>query len=441
MTEKQKIVICWFRRDLRLNDQTALFHALKSGFPVLPLFIFDDDILGKLHSKQDRRVSFIYKSLEKLHVELRKYDSGMIVKKGNVVQVFKDLMAEYQIHAVYTNNDYEPYARQRDSRIYQLLKDNLIEFHSFKDQVIFEKVDILKADLTPYTVYTPYAVKWKANLSENNLLSVPSEELLNNCLKVSGNDFFDFAETGFDLTTKIFDEKVLDINPVLNINIVNQYHQTRDFPYLKGTTTMSTHLRFGTISIRKLVKIALSQNETWLNELIWREFFMMILWHFPQVENGPFKKKYKAIPWRFDEIEFQSWCEGKTGFPIVDAGMRELNETGLMHNRVRMITANFLTKLMLHDWRLGEAYFAEKLLDYDLAANNGNWQWSAGCGCDAAPYFRIFNPDEQIRKFDPDQKYIQQWVAEINSPDYMPMLDYKTNRESALTFYKNNSEK
>jgi deoxyribodipyrimidine photo-lyase len=428
---KEKIVICWFRRDLRLEDQAALFHALKSGYPVLPLFIFDDNILNKLSSKNDRRVSLIYRILEKMHIELRKTGSGIYLKKGNPVEVFRNLIKEFHIQAVYTTSDYEPYAISRDTEIEKLLLENQIIFYSLKDQVIFEKNDIQKSDNQPYTVFTPYAAKWKQKISASSINHFPSEEILNNCIKKDGTDFFSIESIGFQSVPIIYEE------PLVNLPIIRQYDKTRDFPGIEGTSKLSLHLRFGTISIRKLVGIAMRHNETWLNELIWREFFMMILWHFPKVVNHAFKQKYEKIPMRFDESEFNKWCEGKTGFPIVDAGMRELNETGFMHNRVRMITANFLTKLMLHDWRLGEAYFSEKLMDYDLSANNGNWQWSAGCGCDAAPYFRIFNPDEQIRKFDPEKKYIQKWITELDSPDYLPMLDYKTCRERALFVYKN----
>jgi deoxyribodipyrimidine photo-lyase len=431
MSKYSGISVCWFRRDLRLDDQAALFHALTGPFPVLPLFIFDDNILNQLDNKADKRVDLIHQMLENLHMNLKLNGSGMMIRKGNPAEIFYSLISAFNIRGVYTNHDYEPYAIQRDDEISNLLQSHNIPFYTFKDQVIFEKNEILKPDNQPYTIFTPYAKKWKEKLNSSVLKNYPSEKYQENFLKNSDDNFYGLIETEFPGTGVKFE------SPVIQHNIIENYEETRNFPAIAGTSQLSYHLRFGTISIRKVVKSAMEINESWLNELIWREFFMMILWHYPGVAKQAFKKKYEEIRWRYDESEFRKWSEGKTGYALVDAGMRELNETGMMHNRIRMIATNFFTKIMLHDWRIGEAYFASRLLDYDLSANNGNWQWSAGCGCDAAPYFRIFNPDEQIRKFDPEHKYIKRWIPEWGSPDYPEkMSDYKTCRTRALEEFK-----
>ncbi len=430
---KPGISVCWLRRDLRLHDNAALFHALQSGFPVLPVFIFDDAILNQLDDKADKRVDLIYQMLENIQQKLQTSEASIRIFHGSVKQAFETLTSEYDLKKVFCNRDYEPYALQRDAEIRDFLNSKNIEFHSYKDQVIFEWNEVLKADGTPYTVFTPYSRVWKKQLSEIQIPVYPTEKYFAGFYKSDKKfQFPKLEEIGFQKTRVQFQE------PKTEIHIIENYHLTRDTPSLEtGTTGLSLHLRFGTVNVRELVKIAKVSNETWLNELIWREFFMSILMHFPHVAHGAFKKQYDAIAWRNNEDEFLRWCNGTTGFPIVDAGMRQLNETGLMHNRVRMITASFLVKDLLIDWRWGEAYFASKLLDYDLSANNGNWQWAAGCGCDAAPYFRIFNPAEQTKRYDPELKYIHRWVPEINEFGYpAPIVDHSMARERTLKAVK-----
>ena len=430
---KPGISVCWLRRDLRLHDNAALFHALQSRFPVLPVFIFDDAILNQLDDKADKRVDLIYQMLENIQQKLQTSEASIRIFHGSVKQAFESLTSEYDLKKVFCNRDYEPYALQRDAEIRDFLNSKNIEFHSYKDQVIFEWNEVLKADGTPYTVFTPYSRVWKKQLSEIQIPVYPTEKYFAGFYKSDKKfQFPKLEEIGFQKTGVQFQE------PKTEIHIIENYHLTRDTPSLEtGTTGLSLHLRFGTVNVRELVKIAKVSNETWLNELIWREFFMSILMHFPHVAHGAFKKQYDAIAWRNNEDEFLRWCNGTTGFPIVDAGMRQLNETGLMHNRVRMITASFLVKDLLIDWRWGEAYFASKLLDYDLSANNGNWQWAAGCGCDAAPYFRIFNPAEQTKRYDPELKYIRRWVPEINEFGYpAPIVDHSMARERTLKAFK-----
>jgi deoxyribodipyrimidine photo-lyase len=432
MTKINKpIVVFWFRRDLRLEDNAGLFHALQSGMPVLPLFIFDTEILSQLDDKQDRRVDFIHQAITKMAQNLEQSGSTLVVKVGKPLEVFQQLTSEYEIRSVYTNRDYEPNALIRDKGIENYLRAKNIAFQTYKDQVIFEWNEVLKSNGEPYTIFTPYSKIWKANLRKEDYQSFNSQTLVSNFIKTEKQIIPDLSEIGFQKTDYTY------TSPVLNENVVMTYDATRNFPAIEGTTGLSTHLRFGTISTRQLVAKAVKLNEQWLNELIWREFFMSILVHFPYVVNGAFKKKYDSIEWRNNETEFELWCKGKTGYPIVDAGMRQLNETGWMHNRVRMIVASFLTKHLLIDWRWGEAYFASKLLDYDLSANNGNWQWAAGCGCDAAPYFRVFNPTEQTKKFDPELKYIRKWVKEFDSLDYpQPIVEHASARNRALEVYK-----
>lgn len=424
----KKIAIFWFRRDLRLEDNCGLSHALESGMKVLPIFIFDSDILDKLEDKQDRRVDYIHQSLEFVQKKLKRKGFSLRTFHGKPLEIFKELTEKYAITSVYCNRDYEPQAIQRDENIRQFLKSKDIEFQDFKDQVIFEKEDVLKDDGTPYTVYTPYSKKWKTTLKTTDLKDFEID--YSNFLELDVKKIHSLEEIGFEKTDLKFEE------PKWDDSLIKNYDQTRNFPAINGTTELGIALRFGTISIRKCVKKALETNETWLNELIWREFFMQILVHFPKVVNFCFKEKYEGISWRNNEAEFELWCEGKTGYPIVDAGMRQLNQTGQMHNRVRMIVASFLTKHLLIDWRWGEAYFAQKLLDYDLAANNGNWQWAAGCGCDAAPYFRIFNPTEQTKKFDKDLKYIRKWNPDFDREITVPIVEHTFARERALKAYK-----
>ena len=426
-----ELSIFWFRRDLRLNDNAALFEALKNNNSVLPLFIFDTEILEKLPSKEDKRIVFIHHHIAKLQTELIKLGSSLLVMHGSPMAVFEKLVSNFTISSVYANTDYEPETIARDHNIFNLLKNKGIAFKLFKDQVIFEKSEIIKNNGTPFQVFTPYSKAWKNKLKENKTPLFSSEKLLNNFYKTSPFPIPTLTEIGFKNT------EIINSEPIIDQNIIRTYDETRNFPYLKGTSNLSVHLRFGTISIRKLVNIALELNEQFLNELIWREFFVMILYHHPRVANECYKKQYNYIAWRNNEEEFKKWCSGETGYPIVDAGMRELNETGFMHNRVRMIVASFLTKHLLIDWRWGEAYFAEKLLDYELSSNNGNWQWSAGCGCDAAPYFRIFNPYEQIKKFDSNLTYTKKWVKNLKTPDYpTPIVEHTFARERFLKIFK-----
>lgn len=429
--EKKQLIIFWFRRDLRLEDNAGLYYALKQGHSVLPLFIFDTNILDKLEDKSDRRVDFIYHRLLDLKLKLEELGSSLLIKYGTAHEVFSNLLKEFSLISVYTNHDYEPYAAERDSAIQSLLQVRGLSMKTFKDQVIFERSEIVKDDGQPYTVFTPYSKKWKAKLNEFYLKAYPTEKYYSNFYKIRPFSIPDLNELGFEKTDFTY------TTPLIDEEVIAQYSDARDFPALRGTSRLSVHLRFGTISIRKLATIAAKLNETWLNELIWRDFYMAIMYHFPYAMNSAFKPQYNNIEWKNDPEQFSRWCKGQTGYPIVDAGMRELNTTGFMHNRVRMIVASFLTKHLLIDWRWGEAYFASKLLDFDLSANNGGWQWAAGSGCDAAPYFRIFNPYEQTKKFDKDFKYIRKWVPEFEEFTYPPpLVDHKLARERALQTYK-----
>jgi deoxyribodipyrimidine photo-lyase len=427
----QKINIFWFRRDLRLEDNTGLFHALKDTLPVLPIFIFDEEILKKL-PKNDSRVNFIHDTLLTINQQLKNMGSGIAVYQGKPLDIFKSLTNEYTINSVVTNRDYEPYATERDTAVSDFLKSKHIAFKTFKDQVIFEKNEVVKNDGEPYVVYTPYSRKWLEQFDNNTLEFYKSEDLLDNCIKSDNLPFLSLDDIGF----KTSNIKVASFD--VDNELIDNYEATRNFPAKDDTSRVGPHLRFGTISIRKLVEKASKRNNpTYLKELIWREFFMQILWHFPHTATKSFKPQYDRIEWRNNEEEFKKWCEGNTGYPLVDAGMRQLNETGFMHNRVRMLVGSFLCKHLLIDWRWGEAYFAEKLHDYEMASNVGNWQWVAGCGVDAAPYFRIFNPTTQIDKFDKDHKYINKWVKNLNSLDYPePMVEHKMARERCLAVYK-----
>jgi len=392
---QQKVSIFWFRRDLRLNDNAGLYHALKGGHPVLPLFIFDPVILDRLEDRDDARVTFIHQTIITLAAGLYTHHSALLVKHAAVNHAWDEILDEYDVSAVYTNHDYEPYARTRDESIRQKLAQKNIPFHTYKDQVIFEKAEVVKDDQKPYTVFTPYKRKWYDKLEPFYLESYPTEKYLHHLFKTGPLKIPALAEIGFIESGTKFPDKEYK-------NIIEDYAARRDYPAVKGTSHIGLHLRFGTVSIRKLAGDAYrSQEKTWLNELIWREFYMMILYHFPNTPAQSFKPEYDDIEWRNNEAEFAAWCKGETGYPLVDAGMRELNATGYMHNRVRMVTASFLTKHLLIDWRWGEHYFARKLLDYEMASNVGGWQWAAGCGTDAAPYFRVFNPEIQTKKFDP----------------------------------------
>ncbi|MCH2231076.1 MAG: DNA photolyase family protein [Crocinitomicaceae bacterium] len=419
--------IFWFRRDLRLSDNTGLNLALNSGEKILPIFIFDSEILDELPI-DDPRVNFIYDSLSELNLKLKDVGSSIKCEIGSPLDVWNRLISEFDIKSVYTNKDYEPYALKRDSKVQVLLEKNNIQFIQTKDQVIFEEHEIVKNDGLPYTVFTPYKNKWLAHFHQHDF--TPSKQVNLEQLIQIDNQFPSLQNIGFK-------QSKIKVKPY-TYNYIANYEEQRDYPHLDATSYLSPHLRFGTISVREAIELNTSKNTTFLSELIWREFFMQILYHFPRVINSNFKKKYDGIKWRNDKDEFDKWCSGETGYPIVDAGMRQLNETGYMHNRVRMITAGFLCKHLLIDWKWGEAYFAKKLLDYDLSANNGNWQWASGTGCDSAPYFRIFNPTEQIKKFDKQLGYINLWVKDLQELTYpKPMVDHKYARERALTTYKN----
>jgi deoxyribodipyrimidine photo-lyase len=428
---QQTINICWFRRDLRLHDNAALYHALNDGLPVLPLFIFDKSILNLLDDKEDRRVEFIHNSLAQMHQQLVSMGSSMEVHYGFPADVFKELLQKYEVKKVFANHDYEPYANERDGAIQKQLNDAGASLHTFKDQVIFEKLEVTKDDSKPYTVFTPYSKRWKSQLNEEALKTYATENYFSNFYKQAPQVIPSLEEMGFEKSNHPF--------PPLQVKeeLIKKYKEQRDIPSIEGTSRLSVHLRFGTISIRQLANQAKDLNETFLNELIWRDFYHMILWNFPQVGKGKsFKAEYEFIQWRNNEQEFEAWCNGQTGYPIVDAGMRELNTTGFMHNRVRMIVASFLCKHLLIDWRWGEAYFAKKLLDFDLAANNGGWQWAAGSGCDAAPYFRIFNPYLQTQKFDGELKYIRKWVPEFEGFNYVkPIVEHDFARKRCLEVY------
>ena len=427
----EQVNVYWFRRDLRLKDNAGLYHALKSGLPVVPIFIFDKLILDKLEDKADRRVEFIHAALQEMQQQLVETGSTLEVYYGSPLEIFSTLLSKYQVRTVFTNHDYEPYAIERDLDIAKLLRENKATLQSFKDQVIFEKDEVIKDDGKPYTVFTPYSRKWKATLTEFHLKSYPTEKYFKNFYRQKPVDLPTLKGIGFRAVDKPFPSKQLDEA------LIQNYGDQRDFPGIKGTSKMGVHLRFGTISIRQLASISQGLSSVYLNELIWREFYQMILFHFPQVASGrSFKPEYDKIEWRRDAGEFERWCNGQTGYPIVDAGMRELNETGFMHNRVRMVVASFLCKHLLLDWRLGEAYFAEKLLDFDLASNNGGWQWAAGSGCDAAPYFRIFNPYLQTKKFDPNLDYVKKWVPEFQEFTYPnPIVVHEEARKRCLEVY------
>ncbi|WP_394346897.1 cryptochrome/photolyase family protein [Pedobacter nototheniae] len=427
---KKTICICWFRRDLRLEDNAAFYHALKSGNPVLPLFIFDRNILDKL-PKDDARVTFIHQTIETLKVELQKQGSDLLVKYGKPEDIWSKILEEYDVKEVYTNHDYEPYARERDDDMAEFLTSEKIAFRTFKDQVIFEKNEILKADGTPYTVFTPFYKQWHAKLNDFFIKPYPNKKYFKHLLPIKALPLISLEDMRFERSTLKF--------PKLNYKSkLSDYGKERDFPALDSTTHIGLHLRFGTLSIRKAVADAIeAKAEVWLSELAWREFYMFIIWHFPHSASNSFKKQYDKIKWRNNEEEFKAWCSGNTGYPIVDAGMRQLNETGWMHNRVRMIVGSFLTKHLLIDWRWGETYFAEKLLDYEMASNVGGWQWAAGSGNDAAPYFRVFNPELQTKKFDSKFEYIKKWVPEFGTKKYaQPIVEHTFARERILKVFK-----
>jgi deoxyribodipyrimidine photo-lyase len=432
MDKKPIVSVFWFRRDLRLDDNAGLYHALKSGHPVLPVFIFDKEILHKLQDKDDARVTFIYQTVEKLNNELKAYGSSLLVLYNSPENAWAELISNYDIKAVYTNHDYEPYAKLRDKAVGNLLNRRGTAFKMFKDQVIFEKDEVVKVDGKPYTVYTPYQRKWYQALTPFYLEAYPNKKYFSNFFKTPLFQIPSLTDMGFEKSTMEF--------PAISYQgIIAEYPEKRDFPALKATSQIGLHLRFGTVSIRELAATAYSFKEkTWLNELIWREFYMMILYHFPHTAERSFKPEYDAIKWVNNPSQFEAWCKGQTGYPLVDAGMRQLNATGYMHNRVRMVTASFLTKHLLIDWRRGERYFAGKLLDYEMASNIGGWQWTAGCGTDAAPYFRIFSPEAQLKKFDPSLAYVKKWVPEYAdfSKYPQPIIDHAFARDRCLKVFK-----
>ncbi|MGO4905898.1 cryptochrome/photolyase family protein [Flavobacterium sp. W20_MBD1_R3] len=424
---KQQVSVFWFRRDLRLEDNIGLFQALHSTYPVVPIFIFDDSILDSL-PKNDARVGFIHQSLSKINVQLQEVGSSILVKKGKTTAVWQSLLQEFDVKEVFFNKDYEPYAIQRDKAVCGFLETNKTSCYSFKDQVIFEEKEITKADGLSYTVYTPFKNKW---LEKYKSIAPVQEYDIE-------PHYSNFSKTGFafpSLEQIGFEESPIKVRPH-NLKFIANYQDIRDFPALDKTSYLSPHLRFGTVSIRKLVNWAFHKNDVFLSELIWREFFMQILFSFPKVVTQNFKSAYDGIQWRNDEADFKRWCSGTTGYPMVDAGMRQLNETGYMHNRVRMVVASFLIKHLMIQWQWGEAYFAEKLLDYDMSANVGNWQWAAGTGCDAAPYFRVFNPEIQLKKFDEKGVYVRKWIKEFDLGYGKPMVEHAMARDRAIATYK-----
>ena len=427
---EETIVIFWFRRDLRIMDNTGLFNSLKSGYKVLPVFIFDRNILDKVE-KDDPRISFICECIDNLNADLIANGSSVVTFYSTPEEAFFSLCDAYTIKAVFANRDYEPYAIGRDEKIKILLQSKGIQFITYKDHVIFEQSEIVKSDGKPYTVYTPYSSKWLKSFTKNLIGEAGSSSLSGNFLNIKANKSIKPEEIGLRTTTKY-------VKPYnISVPLITDYNRTRDIPSVQGTSLLGPYLRFGTISIREVLRRTYDLNPVFLKELIWREFFIQILFHFPRVVENSFKPQYDRIEWENDEDLFAKWCNGLTGFPIVDAGMRELEQTGYMHNRIRMIVANFLTRYLLVDWRWGEAWFASKLLDFELASNNGNWQWAAGTGCDAAPYFRIFNTNNQQQKFDPDFRYIKKWIPEYGNSLYPePVVDVSEVRERAIRLYK-----
>lgn len=428
---KQEISICWLRRDLRLTDNAALYHALKSDYPVLLLFIFDKHILSKLPSRQDARVTFIFDTLEQINTNLNQLGSSIWIKYGTPEEAWAEALSTYTVKEVYTNHDYEPSARERDDALAEYLASEAIIFKTFKDQVIFEKNEVIKSDGKPYTVFTPYFRQWQQKLDSFYLKPYPVEKYFKRLLPIKINNKLSLEDMGFERSVQKFPTKHFE-------DKLQAYELKRDFPAEDATSHIGLHLRFGTISIRKAAREAIAQKaEKWLSELAWRDFYMMILWHFPHTVAQSFKPAYDNIQWNNDEADFERWCTGNTGYPLVDAGMRQLNATGYMHNRVRMVVASFLTKHLLIDWRWGEAYFAEKLLDYEQASNIGGWQWACGCGNDAAPYFRVFNPELQAKKFDPENKYIYHWVPDLKQQKHVkPIVEHAFARERILKVFK-----
>lgn len=427
---EQKRNIFWFRRDLRLHDNRGLLEACNEGLPVTCLFIFDTEILREFPNPNDRRLTFIFQTLQQIQEKLKPLGGGITVCHGKPIDVFNDLSKTFNIKTVFANADFEMSSVRRDQDVAISLQKKGIGFRSYTDHLIFEPDEIKSKEEKSYSIFTPYMKRWKEHYKQKEKIYYPSEQKLHNIVGAFG-EFPSPDMIGYQIQKHTFPA------PIFNASLIQNYHHTRDYPYLEGTSRLGIHFRFGTISIREAVQFAFVNNEIWLNELIWREFFIQVMFNFPHAENGSFKKKYDLFPWKNNEKQFERWCAGETGFPIIDAGIRELLQTGFMHNRVRMITANFLTKLLLIDWHWGERFFATHLLDYEKASNVGNWQWAAGCGADAAPYFRIFNPDEQIRKFDPQRQYITKWLSLHEVVENHPMIQYKESRLESLERFKN----
>ncbi len=442
-----KTGLCWLRRDLRWTDHTALKMACSQCKDVAVVFVFDSVILDQLDDSEDRRLTVIHRALEELNEALKKWGSRLIVLYGDPQEQIPHIVEKLKVDAVYFNEDYEQYAKKRDRAVKTTLERKGVDFYSFKDQVIFSGTEILKADGTPYQVFTPYMRAWKkkykktmADEQKPNLKRLIAPSRLSRIEKLKPLNFYGFQKS--EVLFPLGRSGALKLLKVFEGSLKN-YNRDRDFPALEGTSKLSVHLRFGTLSIREAVRFCLYKKnkgaEAWLNELIWREFYFMILDQFPFVEKLAFKEQYRTISWPGKSTHFRAWCEGRTGVPIVDAAMRQLNSTGFMHNRLRMVVASFLVKDLLIDWRKGEAYFAKKLLDFDRAANNGGWQWSASTGCDAQPYFRVFNPSSQQKKFDPDGVFLRQWVPEVfeeNSNYPEPIINHKVQREKALKLFK-----
>ncbi len=439
MINSESPVLFWFRRDLRLHDNCGLFHALSSGRQVIACFVFDTNILDQLEDCNDARVTFIHQAVSHLKTEIQKKGGDLFILHGQPEVEIPALVEAHSVQTIFANHDDEPYSLKRDEQIQKWCISTNRSFQTFKDHVIFERNEVVKPDGHPYTVFTPYSKTWKKIMVESGVLadgsyacfrSYPSSEI-NGWKQMPLSPIRSLKEIGFDPVVISFPSRECDHS------ILSNYHQSRDIPSINGTSKLGIHFRFGTISLRENARFALSVSEVYLNELIWRDFYAMILFHFPHIVSGPFRKEYEQIAWRNNEAEFDLWCVGKTGYPLVDAGMRQLNQTGWMHNRVRMVVASFLSKHLLIDWRWGEHYFARKLLDYDLASNNGGWQWAAGCGTDAAPYFRIFNPTAQQKRFDPDMRYIKTWVPEFDTSEYPePIVEHNFARERCLSIYK-----
>ncbi len=470
-----KSILFWFRRDLRTNDNAGLYHALKAGKRVYCTFIFDREILDHLPSKADRRVEFIWESVRELADTLNRHGGALIVRYARASDEIPALAQELKVDAVFTNEDYEPAAIARDKKVAAALHANGITFEQFKDTVIFEKDEVLTQAAKPFSVFTPYKNAWLKKLTDFYLKPYPTERYVGNLAKSAAAPAIPtLADMGFT-STNIKSLVTCGVTgaALLRDDFIDRmadYRVARDFPSVKGVSYLSVHNRFGTISIRELATIAHAETikrknegaETWLSELIWRDFYFQILWHTPHAATSAYKREYDALTWENDKTLFQAWCEARTGYPIIDAAMRQLNQSGYMHNRLRMIVASFLTKDLLIDWRWGEKYFADHLNDFDLSANNGGWQWAASTGCDAQPYFRIFNPITQSERFDPQGKFIRKYLPELkNIPDKFihapwtlppidataknfligrdypqPIVDHAVQRDKALAMYK-----